>query len=127
MVDPGVLRHRGLLGARGPSAPARAPAASASSSCVPSPCGQGILPAIHSHHERWDGQGYPRGLAGEQIPLGGRIIAVADAFDAMTRNPHRPSRSPEEALPEIEACAGSQFDPRWRGCSWRSTGSTATS
>jgi response regulator RpfG family c-di-GMP phosphodiesterase len=73
----------------------------------------GILPLIHAHHERWDGQGYPLGQAKEQIPLGARVIAVADAFDAMTRStPHREGRAPEEAITELEACAGSQFDPR---------------
>jgi HD-GYP domain-containing protein (c-di-GMP phosphodiesterase class II) len=72
-----------------------------------------ILPAIHLHHERWDGGGYPLGQAGEQIPLGARIIAVADAFDAMTRDtPHGARRTPDEAITELEACAGSQFDPR---------------
>jgi HD-GYP domain-containing protein (c-di-GMP phosphodiesterase class II) len=71
-----------------------------------------MLPIVRSHHERWDGKGYPRGLRGEQIPLGARIIALAEAFDAMTRNPHRPSRSVEQALLEIETCAGTQFDPR---------------
>jgi putative nucleotidyltransferase with HDIG domain len=110
-VDPEILRHRGLLGSE-----ARARIIEHPSLGIellrPMTVWAGILPAIHSHHERWDGQGYPRGLAGEQIPLGGRIIAVADAFDAMTRNPHRPSRTPEEALLEIEACMGSQFDPR---------------
>jgi diguanylate cyclase (GGDEF)-like protein len=68
------------------------------------------------HHERWDGSGYPNGLAGEQIPLGARIIFVADAFDAMTsdRDPtrsHRKPRTQEEALAELERCAGTQFDP----------------
>jgi response regulator RpfG family c-di-GMP phosphodiesterase len=72
----------------------------------------GLPPIIHAHHERWDGGGYPRGLAGDAIPLGGRIVAVAEAFEAMTRSlPHRPGRSVDEALAEIEACAGSQFDP----------------
>ena len=72
-----------------------------------------ILPMIHAHHERWDGAGYPLGIAEEAIPLGGRIIAVADAFDAMTRpRPHGPVRTPREALEEIELCAGTQFDPR---------------
>jgi putative nucleotidyltransferase with HDIG domain len=72
-----------------------------------------ILPIIHSHHERWDGRGYPRGLAGEEIPLGARVVAVADAFDAMTRStPHGARRSPEEALAELEVCAGTQFDPK---------------
>jgi putative nucleotidyltransferase with HDIG domain len=72
-----------------------------------------ILPVIHSHHERWDGNGYPLGLAGEDIPIGARVVAVADAFDAMTRStPHGSRRTPEEALAELEACAGSQFDPK---------------
>ena len=71
-----------------------------------------ILPIIHAHHERWDGKGYPRGLKGEEIPVGGRVVAVADAFDAMTRDtPHGPLRTPEESLAELEAFAGTQFDP----------------
>jgi putative nucleotidyltransferase with HDIG domain len=71
-----------------------------------------LAAVIHSHHERWDGAGYPRGLTGADIPLGGRIVAVAEAFEAMTRpRPYGKARSPEEALAEIEACAGSQFDP----------------
>ena len=57
------------------------------------------------------GTAIPVASAGEQIPLGGRIVAVADAFDAMTRNPHRPSRSAAEALAEIEACAGQPVRP----------------
>ena len=72
-----------------------------------------ILPIIHGHHERWDGRGYPAGLAGEDIPLGARVVAVADVFDAMTRKtPYGPSRTPGEALAELEAFAGTQFDPR---------------
>jgi putative nucleotidyltransferase with HDIG domain len=72
-----------------------------------------ILPIVHSHHERWDGTGYPNGLSGEQIPLGARVVGVAEAFDAMTRDtPHGAHRSREEALAEVEACAGTQFDPR---------------
>ncbi|MBA2615636.1 MAG: diguanylate cyclase [Actinobacteria bacterium] len=64
------------------------------------------------HHERWDGGGYPSGLAGEDIPLGARIIFVADAFDAMTSNRvYRLGTSRERALAELERCAGSQFDP----------------
>jgi diguanylate cyclase (GGDEF)-like protein/putative nucleotidyltransferase with HDIG domain len=64
------------------------------------------------HHERWDGGGYPDRLAGEEIPLGARIIFVADAYDAMTSNRlYRPRRSPEAALAELLACAGTQFDP----------------
>jgi putative nucleotidyltransferase with HDIG domain len=72
-----------------------------------------VLPMVHAHHEWWDGRGYPLGLAGEQIPLGARVIAVADAFDAMTRTtPHRSPKTAEQALNELEAGAGTQFDPR---------------
>jgi diguanylate cyclase (GGDEF)-like protein len=64
------------------------------------------------HHERWDGTGYPDGLRGEQIPLGARIIFVADAFDAMTsERVYRDPLSELEALAELERCAGTQFDP----------------
>ena len=72
-----------------------------------------VLPIIHGHHERWDGKGYPAGLAGEDIPLGARVVAVAEVFDAMTRDtPYGPKRTPAEAITELEAFAGSQFDPR---------------
>ncbi len=65
-----------------------------------------------SHHERWDGGGYPRGLAGEAIPIGGRIVAVADVFDALTHErPYKPAWTARQALAEIEANAGGQFDP----------------
>ncbi len=69
-------------------------------------------PAIAHHHERWDGRGYPLGLAGERISLGGRIVAVADAFETMTaaRAYKRPMR-PEAARQELVACAGAHFDP----------------
>ena len=64
------------------------------------------------HHERWDGAGYPDGLAGEEIPLGARIIFVADAFDAMTSDRvYRRRLSIEDALAELECCGGTQFDP----------------
>lgn len=65
------------------------------------------------HHERWDGQGYPQGLRGEQIPLGARLFAIADTLDAMTSDrPYRRALSLEEAQAEIERCAGTQFDPQ---------------
>ncbi|HKZ31573.1 MAG TPA: HD domain-containing phosphohydrolase [Vicinamibacteria bacterium] len=71
-----------------------------------------LAPIIHTHHERWDGQGYPRGLKQGEIPLGGRIVAVAEAFEAMRRRwPNGRPLSVDEALAEIEACAGTQFDP----------------
>jgi PAS domain S-box-containing protein len=65
-----------------------------------------------THHEHWDGGGYPAGLEGEEIPLSGRIVAVADTFDAMTHNrPYRPAVTAAPALAEILRCSGSQFDP----------------
>jgi HD-GYP domain-containing protein (c-di-GMP phosphodiesterase class II) len=71
-----------------------------------------ILPAVLHHHERWDGSGYPRGRAGERIPLEARILAIADSFDAMTSTrPYRAPRPVPDALEEIQRCAGSQFDP----------------
>jgi HD-GYP domain-containing protein (c-di-GMP phosphodiesterase class II) len=67
---------------------------------------------VGSHHERWDGLGYPNGLAGEAIPLASRVISVCDAFEAMVATrPYRESLSVSGALAELEACAGSQFDP----------------
>jgi two-component system, cell cycle response regulator len=67
---------------------------------------------VRGTHEHWDGSGYPDGVAGEQIPLGARIIAVCEAFAAMTSpRPYRPARSVDAALEELRACAGSQFDP----------------
>jgi len=64
------------------------------------------------HHERWDGTGYPSGLAGDAIPLPARIIFVADAFDAMTSvRPYREPLSLDAALAELITCSGSQFDP----------------
>jgi diguanylate cyclase (GGDEF)-like protein/putative nucleotidyltransferase with HDIG domain len=64
------------------------------------------------HHERWDGSGYPDGLPGEQIPLGARIIFVADAYDAMTsERVYRRRVAAEKAIAELQRCAGSQFDP----------------
>ena len=71
-----------------------------------------LEPLIRSHHERWDGGGYPDGLAGEAIPLGARIIAVTEAYGALTANrPYRAGRTQGEALAELQRCAGSQFDP----------------
>ena len=72
-----------------------------------------VTPLLMHHHERFDGRGYPLGLKGEAIPLGARILAVADAFDAMlSEKRHRKARSQVEAVRELERCAGQQFDPR---------------
>lgn len=73
---------------------------------------RGVAPLIRHHHERYDGQGYPDGVSGEDIPLGSRILAVADAYDAMTsERSYRPAMTPEQAVAELEHGAGQQFDP----------------
>lgn len=71
-----------------------------------------VLAIVRSHHERFDGAGYPDGLRGEEIPLGARIVAVADAFQAMIEpRAYRPPRTPAESLAELIRTAGTQFDP----------------
>jgi putative nucleotidyltransferase with HDIG domain len=73
----------------------------------------GAVPVVRSHHERWDGAGYPDGLAGEQIPVEARAFAVADVLDALTTNrPYRPASSLAVARAMILAGAGTHFDPR---------------
>ena len=70
------------------------------------------LPMIRHHHERFDGAGYPDGLAGDAIPLGARVICTAEAYDILTSDvPWRNAIDREAALAEIERCSGSQFDP----------------
>jgi putative nucleotidyltransferase with HDIG domain len=70
-------------------------------------------PIILHHHERWDGSGYPEGLKEENIPLGARVLAIADAFDAMTsERPYRGALSHKEAVEELRKGAGIQFDPK---------------
>ena len=67
---------------------------------------------VRSSHEWWDGSGYPDGVAGEAIPLASRVVAVCDAFEAMTSTrPYRASRTVTEAVAELRRCAGTQFDP----------------
>jgi HD-GYP domain-containing protein (c-di-GMP phosphodiesterase class II) len=71
------------------------------------------VPVVLHHHEWYDGSGYPKGLQGEDIPLFAQIVAIADAYDAMTSSrPYRPGRSLEEAIEEIRAFRGKQFAPR---------------
>lgn len=73
---------------------------------------RGAAAGIRSHHERWDGTGYPDGLKGEKIPLAARIVAVADTFSAITSDrPYRNAESIQDALAEIDRCSGTQFDP----------------
>ncbi|GIU94096.1 MAG: hypothetical protein KatS3mg012_0553 [Gaiellaceae bacterium] len=77
-----------------------------------SPALYDVAAIVRSTHERWDGSGYPDGLAGEEIPLAARIVCVCDAYDAMTSTrAYREALPPEEALAELERCAGTQFDP----------------
>lgn len=67
---------------------------------------------VLAHHERWDGNGYPKGIKGENIPLQSRIVAICDAYDAMVgERPYRKSLSKQEALQELRRNAGTQFDP----------------
>ena len=71
-----------------------------------------LAPLVGMHHERWDGKGYPHGLAGEAIPLAARILAVVDSFDAMTScRPYRMTYSQGEARAELLSGAGTQYDP----------------
>lgn len=74
---------------------------------------QKIIESIYSHHEYYNGQGYPRGISGESININARVISIADAFDAMTtKRAYRTGcLSPTEAVQEILRCSGSQFDP----------------
>jgi response regulator RpfG family c-di-GMP phosphodiesterase len=73
---------------------------------------RGAVPIVFSHHEKWDGSGYPRGLQGEEIPLGARIFSVVDAFDAMTFDrPYSRAIPFDAAYTEIKRCAGTHFDP----------------
>jgi putative two-component system response regulator len=80
--------------------------------CEPLTSSRAFAPVIRHHHERWDGHGYPDRLRGEAIPIGARIVGLADAFDAIVHErPYRAARSVEEALDELRAQAGRQFDP----------------
>jgi diguanylate cyclase (GGDEF)-like protein len=77
------------------------------------PTGRPVAAIVRSTHEHYDGRGYPDGLAGEQIPLASRIIAICDAYEAMTSTrSYRAAMSPGEARDELRLCAGSQFDPQ---------------
>ena len=71
-----------------------------------------IAEAVLSHHERYDGSGYPRGLIGEEIPVISRILSIVDSFDVMTHiRPYKNEISKGEAAKELKRCSGTQFDP----------------
>lgn len=71
-----------------------------------------VAPIVRAHHERWDGSGYPLGLAREDIPLPARIVSVLDSYDAITSHrPYAPARTPREAFQELLRCAGSYYQP----------------
>jgi HD-GYP domain-containing protein (c-di-GMP phosphodiesterase class II) len=74
---------------------------------------EGVSASVRAHHERWDGSGYPDGLAGEEIPLAARIVSVADTYDAMTSTrPYRKALSHEVAVLELHRVRGTQLDPQ---------------
>jgi two-component system, cell cycle response regulator len=76
------------------------------------PALESVAGIVRASHERWDGAGYPDLLAGHEIPIGARIVAVADAFCAMTEDrPYAQARSHHSAIQELRDCAGAQFDP----------------
>jgi HD-GYP domain-containing protein (c-di-GMP phosphodiesterase class II) len=78
----------------------------------PIPCMRDLIDGAWCHHERFDGSGYPRGLGRDKIPLLGRIVAIADAYDAMTSDrAYRRALKHDTAVAEIRRCAGTQFDP----------------
>jgi HD-GYP domain-containing protein (c-di-GMP phosphodiesterase class II) len=110
-ISDAILRKRGPLDARELAEIRTHPAAGAKLIGPLGPARDG-LPYVLYHHERWDGRGYPTGRAGNEIPEGARLLAVADAFDAMTSmRPYQRPLPTSRALGEIERCAGTQFDP----------------
>jgi putative nucleotidyltransferase with HDIG domain len=111
VVSEQVLRKRGPLEPIELDAIRRHPVAGAQL-LAPIAEARPALPCVLFHHERWDGGGYPLGRVGEEIPIEARLLAVADAFDAMTSpRPYRRALSAFDALGEIRRCAGTQFDP----------------
>jgi response regulator RpfG family c-di-GMP phosphodiesterase len=71
-----------------------------------------VVAIVRHHHEHWDGSGYPAGLAGADIPIGARILAIVDCFDALTSDrPYRPRLSPEDAMVIVRQRSGRMYDP----------------
>jgi putative nucleotidyltransferase with HDIG domain len=118
-VDPEILAKPSALDDEEWDSMRRHPAAGAAllEPCAPPP---EVLEIVRSHHERWDGGGYPDGLAGEEIPLGARIIAVVDSYCAMVESrPYRPPRGSASARAELLAGAGTQFDAQCARAAYR--------
>jgi putative two-component system response regulator len=111
MISASILSKRGPLGPDELAEIRTHPAAGARL-IGPAWPAEEALPYVLYHHERWDGRGYPSGLRGTEIPEEARLLAIADAFDAMTSmRPYRRALPTHRALAEIENCAGTQFDP----------------
>jgi HD-GYP domain-containing protein (c-di-GMP phosphodiesterase class II) len=111
-IDDGILRKPGRL-TDAEAAKMRTHAARGAEVIQTMPGLAWALPVVRSHHERWDGRGYPDGLNEESIPLAARVVAVADAFDAMISDrPYRGALPVNEAFEELRRGAGTQFDPR---------------
>jgi putative nucleotidyltransferase with HDIG domain len=111
MISEEILQKRGPLDAREVAEIQRHPDAGAKLISAVEPARE-ALPYVLYHHERWDGTGYPTRKRGTEIPEGARLLAIADAFDAMTSTrPYRRALPTSHALAEIERCSGTQFDP----------------
>jgi len=124
-IAPGVLEKAGPLTETERALVRRHPAVGAEL-LAPIPEARPALPYVLYHHERWDGGGYPTGCGGTEIPEGARLLAVADAFDAMTSDrPYRAAMPHAEALRELVRCSGSQFDPALTGAFLRVWGETS--
>jgi HD-GYP domain-containing protein (c-di-GMP phosphodiesterase class II) len=110
-IDPDALNQPGELAPQALAEVVRHPIRSVET-LKPIEFEEQVTDIILTHHERMDGRGYPRGLRGEQIPVGARILAVLDAFASMTSGrPYRAAMTREEAVAELRRYAGSQFDP----------------
>lgn len=113
MINDAILKKPGPLTEEEYDEVKRHPEAGARLLAAGGPSFKAAIPYALYHHERYDGRGYPYGLAGEDIPIEGRILAVADAFESMIRDrPYRKRMEPELALEIIQRSAGSQFDPK---------------
>ena len=111
MISEAILRKRGPLSTEELGEIRTHPAAGARLIAPVGPA-QDAIPYVLYHHERWDGSGYPTRRPGSDVPEGARLLAVVDAFDAMTSTrPYRRALPTFHALAEIERCAGTQFDP----------------